>query len=113
MLHQRSDKAQSVSDNLFGTMESNTTRNALIARRPGLRPFLITRSTFVGAGNYTGKWLGDNEAIWEHYRKSIAGVLNMASIFQIPMIGSDICGFSESFNQPLSCQIRLNFGCSG
>lgn len=78
-------------------MMSNATRYALLARRPGLRPLIITRSTFAGAGNHTGKWLGDNFATWDHYRKSIAGVLSMTSVFQIPMIGSDICGFSELF----------------
>ena len=88
-------KTEKASDNLFGTMMSNTTRQALLARRPGLRPLIITRSTFAGAGNYTGKWLGDNSATWDNYRKSIAGILAMTSVYQIPMVGSDICGFSK------------------
>ena len=74
-------------------MMSAVTRKALLARRPGKRTFVITRSTFVGADAQVGKWLSGNLSIWDHYRLSIAGMLEFASIYQIPMIGSGICGF--------------------
>jgi len=87
--------------NLFGTMMSVATREAMLARRPGLRTLVITRSTFAGAGSHVGKWLGDNFSAWSEYRISISGMLGMAGVFQIPMIGSDICGYAEDTTSTL------------
>ncbi|KAK0455281.1 glycoside hydrolase family 31 protein [Desarmillaria tabescens] len=70
--------------NLYGTMMSMATRTALLNRRPGLRTLVITRSTFAGAG-----------------KLSIAGMLGMASVYQIPMVGSDICGFGGNTTENL------------
>lgn len=86
--------------NIYGHQLLQNTYAAIAAAKPGLRPFIIGRSTFVGSGNYSGHWGGDNYSKFAYMYFSIPQALSF-SLFGIPMFGVDTCGFSGNTDEEL------------
>ncbi|GHJ90126.1 hypothetical protein NliqN6_6528 [Naganishia liquefaciens] len=87
--------------NIFGYQSEVATQKALLKVNPGVRPFLLSRSTFPGSGKHMAHWLGDNYALWEYMKYSIQGVLQF-QLFQIPMVGADTAGFNRNTDEELA-----------
>jgi alpha-glucosidase len=86
--------------NLFGHSILKATYAALSAVFPGVRPFIIGRSTFSGSGAYAGHWGGDNWSNWPSMIFSIPQALSM-SLLGVPMFGADTCGFADNTDMEL------------
>ncbi|KAI0487637.1 glycosyl hydrolases family 31-domain-containing protein [Xylaria cf. heliscus] len=52
---------------------------------PRSQPFVLTRSTFAGAGSKAAHWFGDNASTWADYRTTISQLLSFASVHATPM----------------------------
>jgi alpha-glucosidase len=76
------------------------TREGVAAARPDRRPFVLTRSNFIGGQRYAATWTGDNKSDWQHLAWSIPMVLNLGLSGQ-PFAGPDIGGFSGNADATL------------
>ena len=87
---------------LYGVMEARAT-NAFWTKTDNLKdklPFVLSRSTFAGAGKWTAHWLGDNFSTWEFMKLSISGIMDF-NMFGIPMVGADVCGFHNAYDDEM------------
>lgn len=77
--------------NLYGMSEGHVTAVAL-QKVTKKRPFVLSRSGFIGSPAHTARWTGDNGASWEDLDQAMSSILT-SGIFGAPMVGADICGF--------------------
>lgn len=78
--------------NIYGMQMARGTREGILAAKPDVRPFVLTRANFLGGQRCAAMWTGDNRANWDHLKWSISMALNMGLSAQ-PFAGPDIGGF--------------------
>ncbi len=79
--------------NVYGQLMTKASREGIMAANPEKRPFVLTRSGFIGSQRYAATWTGDNVAIREHLELSIPMSLNLGLSGQ-PFSGPDIGGYA-------------------
>lgn len=88
--------------NVYGMLMVRSSREGILAARPETRPFILTRSNFLGGHRYAATWTGDNGSTWEHLKLSIPMSLTLGLSGQ-PVSGDDILvipAFAEKPNLP-------------
>ncbi|MGE0455775.1 MAG: TIM-barrel domain-containing protein [Vicinamibacteria bacterium] len=81
--------------NVYGMLMTRATHEGLLALRPDVRPFVLTRASFAGGQRYAALWPGDNTSDWHHLRQSVPILLGLG-LSGFPFVGSDIGGFIGS-----------------
>ncbi|XP_055338532.1 lysosomal alpha-glucosidase-like [Paramacrobiotus metropolitanus] len=84
----------------YGIFMAMTTRTALLKAFPEKRPFILSRSTFAGQGQFSAHWNGDTTSDWSHLQTSVFDILNF-NLFGMPFVGADICGFMGDTTEEL------------
>lgn len=86
--------------NVYGYNMVRATRQGILTANPDKRPFVLSRSNFLGGQRYAATWTGDNASTWEHMKASIPMTLNMGLTGQA-FNGPDIGGFARDCNGEL------------
>jgi alpha-glucosidase len=95
--------------NIYGMQMTRASHAGMRAARPDRRPFLLTRSTFLGGHRYAATWTGDNVSTWQHLYWSIPMALNLGLSGQ-PLVGPDIGGFADECTGELLAR-WMGIGC--
>jgi len=82
--------------NAYGALQASATYDGLSRRDENERPFLLSRSFFVGSQRWGALWTGDNTATWEQLRLAARMILSLGAS-GLPFSGADVGGF---FGEP-------------
>ena len=79
--------------NVYGLLMNRSGHEGLRRLRPEKRPFVLSRSGWVGMQRHAWNWTGDIESSWNVLRQTIGTVLGLG-LSGVPYSGPDIGGFS-------------------
>ena len=80
--------------NLYANYEAEATVEAFRLLTPDQRPFVLSRSGYVGIQKHSALWTGDNQSSWEHLRENLYMVLNLG-LSGVAFTGADVGGFGS------------------
>lgn len=89
--------------NVYGMNMVRASRQGLLLANPQKRPFILSRSNFLGGQRYAATWTGDNLSSVDQMKLSVPMTLTLGLSGQ-PFNGPDIGGFCESANGDLVAQ---------
>ncbi|MCL6091044.1 MAG: glycoside hydrolase family 31 protein [Candidatus Thermoplasmatota archaeon] len=81
--------------NLYSYFMAEAGHEAMVKINPDERPFLLSRSGWLGSQKYAWVWTGDIETSWQALKQTIPSILNL-SMSGMPLCGVDTGGFSGS-----------------
>jgi alpha-glucosidase len=79
--------------NVYGMLMVKASREGILKVNPGKRPFILSRSGYLGSNRYAATWTGDNCATVEHMKMSIPLSLNLGLSGQA-FSGPDLGGYA-------------------
>lgn len=82
--------------NAYGALHQRSSYRGLLKRdNDTQRPFVLTRSFFLGSQKFGAYWTGDNRSVFEELQGSISMIMQLGNAGH-PFGGSDIPGFYGS-----------------
>lgn len=79
--------------NLYALLEARAGWEALRAQRPDRRPWILSRSGWVGLQRYAWTWTGDSPSTWWSLAQSVRMALSLG-LAGVPYSGPDVGGFN-------------------
>lgn len=81
--------------NAYANFQARATYEAIAARGPNTsdRPFVLSRAGYAGIQRWAAVWTGDTPSTWQGLEQTLPMMLGMG-LSGVPMIGSDIGGYS-------------------
>jgi alpha-glucosidase len=76
----------------YANQMAQATHEGLKKLRPGVRPFVLSRSGFLGVQRHSAMWTGDNFGSWEQLQENLHMVVNLG-LCGVPLVGADVGGF--------------------